>query len=192
MNEEDEYIQNKGLIFLAIKKMHLYWKTPDERQDIEDAGTDGLLQGIRTYSEDKGYKKSTYYYTCIKNEISKMLYLKTMQKRTADVVSLNKEISEEFELLELIPGETNLEAEALNKEKAKILNELVDSLPIEKDREVIRYRYGLKGYPVLNGEQIGKKWGVNKNAIYHRERRALVQLWLRIRGNERNSKLFEE
>lgn len=192
MNEEEEYIQNKGLIFLAIKKMHLYWKTPDERQDIEDAGIDGLLKGIRTYNENKGYKKSTYYYTCIKNEISKMIYLKNMQKRTADVVSLNKEVNEKIEILELIPGETNLEAEALNKEKAKVLNELVDSLPIEKDREVIRYRYGLKGYPVLNGEQIGKKWGVNKNAIYHRERRALVQLWLRIQGNERNSKLFEE
>lgn len=192
MNEEEEYLNNKGLINLAIKKMHLYWKTPDDRQEIEDAGVDGLLKGIRTYEEDRGYKKSTYYYTCIRNEICRMLYLKSMQKRTADVVSLNKEISEEFELLEIIPGETNLEAEALNKEKAKILNELVDSLPIEKDREVIRYRYGLKGYPVLNGEQIGKKWGVNRNAIYHRERRALVQLWLRIRGNERNSKLFEE
>lgn len=192
MNEEEEYIQNKGLIFLAIKKMHLYWKTPDERQEIEDAGVDGLLKGIRTYEEDRGYKKSTYYYTCIRNEICRMLYLKTMQKRTADVISLNKEVNEEIEILELIPGETNLEAEALNKEKAKVLNELVDSLPIEKDREVIRYKYGLKGYPVLNGEQIAKKWGVNKNAIYHRERRALVQLWLRIRGNERNSKLFEE
>lgn len=192
MNEEDEYIQNKGLIFLAIKKMHLYWKTEDEHQEIIDAGTDGLLQAIRTYSEDKGYKKSTYYYTCIKNEICKMLTLKTMQKRTANVVSLNKEITDEFELLELIPSDLNIEANMLDNELSQKLNELVDNLPNEKDREVIRYRYGLKNYPVLNGEQLGKLWGVNKNAIYHRERRALVQLWLRIRGNEKNSKLFEE
>lgn len=192
MNESEEYLENKGLIFLAIEKLHIYWRTEDEHQEYIDAGTDGLINAIRTYDESKGYKKSTYYYICIKNEMCKIIQLKKMKKRTADLVSLNTTINDEIELLELIPDKLNIEADLLDNEKSKILNNLVDNLPIEKDREVIRYTFGLKGYPELNGEQLAKKWGVNKNAIYKRERRALVQLWLRIRGNERYSKLFEE
>lgn len=192
MDEEKEYLNNKGLIYAVIKQSGFYWKTNEQYQDIIDAGTDGLLYGIRTYKDEKGVRKSTYYCVCIKNEICKMLYLKDMKKRKGETVSLNIIINEDAELLDFIPDSTNLEKGILEKEVASKLLDLVNNLPIEKDREVIKELYGLEGRNETNGEQLAKKWGVNKNAIYKRKRRALIQLWLRIRQNDEREELFED
>lgn len=192
MDEEKEYKDNIGLIYTVIKNNGFYWRTSDEYQDLLDAGTDGLLNAIRSYNECEKAKKSTYYCVCIKNEICKMLYLKDMKKRKGETVSLNTIINEDAELLDFIPDSTNLEKEILEKEVASKLLDLVNKLPIEKDREVIKELYGLEGRNETNGEQLAKKWGVNKNAIYKRQRRALIQLWLRIRQNDEREKLFED
>lgn len=192
MDEEKEYLNNKGLIYAVIKQSGFYWKTNDQYQDIIDAGTDGLLYGIRTYNDEKGVRKSTYYGVCIKNEICKMLYLKDMKKRKGETVSLNTIINEDAELLDFIPDNTNLEKEIIDKEVSKHLLDLVNKLPNEKDREVIKNIYGLDGYKEINGNRLADKWGVSKNAIYKRQRRALIQLWLRIRQNDEREELFED
>lgn len=192
MDEEKEYVDNIGLIYTVIKNNGFYWRTSDEYQDLLDAGTDGLLNAIRTYNEEEKTKKSTYYCVCIKNEICKMLYLKECKKRKGETVSLNTIINEDAELLDFIPDNTNIEKDILEKELASKLLELVNKLPIEKDREAIKELYGLEGRNETNGEQLAKKWGVNKNAIYRRQRRALIQLWLRIRQNDEREKLFED
>ena len=82
MEENSLIEEHKGLIYLAIKENHIYWKTEDEYQDYIDAGYDGLLQGIRTYDTTKGIKPSTYYYTCIKNEMIKVITLKNRKKNS--------------------------------------------------------------------------------------------------------------
>lgn len=192
MNEEEEFLENKGLIGLAIKKLHIHWKTQDEFQDYEDAGIDGLLSGIRTYEKEKGYKKSTYYYSCIKNEICKSMYLKSCKKRKGDVVSLNTVINEGIELGELIPSEDNIEEKTIKKARKKELLRLVNNLPIEKDKLIIKNLFGLDGYKEISAEKLAKKLGISKTAIYDKKRRALVQLWLMIRKNEERDELFQE
>ena len=49
MDENEKYLQYKALINLAIKNLHIYWKTEDEFREYDDAGVDGIIKGIRTY-----------------------------------------------------------------------------------------------------------------------------------------------
>ena len=88
-NENDLIEKHKALIFMAIKKEHLHWKTQDEYQDFIDAGYDGLLNGIRTFNPDKGFKESSYFYVCIRHEMIKVIVRKNNEKNSVKVSSLN-------------------------------------------------------------------------------------------------------
>ena len=187
MNENDKYLQYKGLIFLAIKKKHVYYKTEDEFQEYIDAGTDGLIKGIRTFDKTKNVKESTYVYKCIETEIKKRIYLNTMQKRKGETVSLNQLIgnNNDFEeLIDFIPSEVDIEKEVEDKLVGERLVEIIETLPIEKDIEVIKYCYGLDNHKQMNCSQIARLWGVNKNAIISRKNRALGLLWKKVKEDE--------
>lgn len=190
VNEEQEYLNNVGLIHLAMKNLHIYWKTEDEHQEYIDAGTDGLLRGIRTYDSSKNIKKSTYYYACISLGIKQVIFSKQYLKRKGQVVSLNQTI-EEGELIDYIVSNTNVEDEVLEKERKELVLEAVNKLPIEKDKELIKYTYGLDGYPLINGIQLAKMWGLNKNAIYQRRDRAYNKLWRIIKNDEKYEVLWK-
>ena len=103
MMENDLILKHKGLIYLAIKKEHLHWKTQDEYQNFVDAGYDGLLNGIRTFNPDKGFKESSYYYACIRNEMIKVIVRKNNEKNSVKVSSLNTLVENDIEIIELIP-----------------------------------------------------------------------------------------
>ena len=176
-NEEKEYLENRGLIGIAFKQMHLYFRTQDDYQDYTDAGTDGLLRGIRTFDENKGVKKSTYYYTCIRNEIHTKIVEKNRLKNQRHV-SLNQ-IANDLdgtELIEVIPSEENIEEEIIEKGYVEYIAKQVESIKIKKDREVIKYYYGLNGYPRKNCVEIAKLLGVSSQSINVRKIRALNEL----------------
>lgn len=178
MSEEELIVKHKGLIFLAIKEMRLYWKTQDEYQDFVDAGYDGLLNGIRSYNKDKGIKPSTYYFTCIKHEIGKTIQRKTRKRCTGKVISLNLQINEvDDELIDIIASDVDIQKEVEDKLLAERIVEIVEELPIEKDIEVIKHNFGLDGYKQVSCSELARMWGVNKNSIIFRKNRALRQLW---------------
>lgn len=182
MDEEQEVKDQTPLIYIALKNEKLYWKNEDEKQEFVDAGYDGLIKGIRSYDITKGIKKSTYYYRCIKYEMFHVIAKKQRKKRTAKVVSLNYEINDE-ELQDFIPSATNLEEDIIQKEKNEQLLDLVNTLPIAKDRYVIKMMFGLDGFEQLSASEIARRWGVNKNAIIQRKNRALRILNYKIRNS---------
>ena len=186
MEENNLIIENKGLIYLAIKEEHLYWKTQDEYQDFIDAGYDGLLNGIRTYNKDLGIKPSTYYYSCIKHEMIKVIQRKELRKNSIKTVSLNKTVGQDEieELIDLIPDEVDLEQELQKQEQNERLHYLVDHLPKPKDRLVIKMIFGLDGWEQMSASEIARRWGVNKNTIIQRKNRALRKLWFKMQKED--------
>ena len=180
-NEEEIIKKQTPLIYLAIKKEHLYWKTEDEFQDFVDAGYDGLLKGIRNYDDTKGVKASTFYYTCIRHEMHKVIYKKNLKKNSMKTISLNTMITGQDEIGDLIPSDYDLESTIVQRIESERLIDLVDHLPIPRDRYVIKYLFGLDGYKEMSATKLAERWGVNKNAIIHRKNRALRQLWIRIK-----------
>ena len=183
MDENELVKRYEGFIFMAIKRLHVYWNTEEEHQEYIDSGYDGLITGIRRYDETKGFQPSTFIYKCIETEIKKRIYLNTMKKRTMRVVSLNTLLKDE-ELLDLIPDETNIEDEVLNKIRDKEIVDLVNSLPKEKDKKVIKMLYGIDGEKQLNLGETAKVMGVNRNAITSRRNKVLKTLLERIKRDD--------
>ena len=173
---DDELVKRyEGYIHLAIKRLHIYWRTEEEHQEYIDSGYDGLINGIRGYDPTKGFKPSTYIYKCIETELKKRIYLNTMQKRTTKVISLNIE-AEDIELIELIPDTKDIEKEVMDKIRNEKLNKLVNTILTGKDRYVIKMLYGLDGWEQIGVCEIARRWGVSKSAITFRKNKALKKL----------------
>ncbi len=68
---------------------HIAKKYANNSQDLEEfisIGTIGLIKGVNSFKEDKGYKLSTYAAKCIENEI--LMNLRSSKKNQQEI-SLN-------------------------------------------------------------------------------------------------------
>ena len=131
---EQQVNEHKNLIYFVLKNYNL---TIDEFYDL---GLIGLIKGIKSYDESKGYSKSTYLVACIKNELN--MYFR---KKRPQTVSLNKVYNEEGqdELIETV-RDTSLTPDQIieNRELTKILYECVELLP-DKYKQIVVNHYGL-------------------------------------------------
>ncbi len=185
MDEEKLYLEHKPLIYMAMKRKHLFYETEDEFQEYYDAGLDGLLRGIRTFDENKGYKISTYLYKCILNELSHKLTIKNMKKRKNEYgrdISLNRLVDfnddESGEFGDFIPDpNVDIEKELEdNLEKERLIYS-VNKLQNEKDKLVIKMYYGIDGYEERKSyERVAEELGVSRECINQRLHRALKRL----------------
>ena len=173
---------------MAIKQKHLHWNTDDEFQEFFDAGEEGLLKGIRTYRQEKGYKISTYLFTCISNEIFKLIEKNNSEKRRniyGKDISLNQKIGEgnlaDKEYIDLIQSDINIEKEYEQKIIYKKMLDEVKHLSNKKDADVIIKYYGLCGQHSRTLRQLAKENGRSVNAISTRKQRALQRLRERMR-----------
>lgn len=190
-NEEEVFKENKPLIYKVIEDMHLHWKNQDEFQEYEDAGVDGLLNGIRTFDNTKGIKSSTYFYTCIKNEICKFLVYKNRVSNTANLntTSLNRVLIEE-ELIEIIPSEVNVEEEVLKNQIKEDLLELVESLK-PNEAYIIKNYYGLDHCIPKTDKELAQDMGLKQSTLAERKRKCLNKLWRKIRNYDRYDYLYK-
>ena len=89
---EELFKENEKLISFTIRK---YFDSADiDKQELTDAGVDGLLQAILTFNENQNVKFSSYAIPCIKNNILKCFYRKGLIKNQMEkhTVSLNEPI----------------------------------------------------------------------------------------------------
>lgn len=144
--QETMLLDNINLIKYCIKKMNLKAYTNDEYQNYFDDGLIGLINGIKTYSQDKS-QLSTYLYTCIKNNICRGIYLSTMDKRKSNynTISLDKAFDDTTEntYLEFIADEkVNIEEEVSKKIEIERLLECLEKLK-RRDREWLKLYFGI-------------------------------------------------
>lgn len=190
---EELILNNTRLIYLAIKQLNLKWDTEDEFQDYYDAGLEGLIKGAKNFDKSKNIKESTFLTSCIKNEIKKFIYFKTMPKRFN---SNGKDLSLDYELgnnkegnnyLDLLPDPNiNIEEQLEKKLESERLLSAVDQLKNEKDRLVVKMYFGLDGCKEMNSSEIAKKMSVTRSAINARKHRALRALKKYLEKNDRD------
>lgn len=163
MNEEKLILDNIKLIYMVLKKMHLY-KYADEYFDI---GMIGLVSAAKTFDKSKGYKPSTYLANCIANEILNYLRLQNTKKRNNGI----KDISiytlvgkDEKYLLEVIPSNENIEEDAVKKEQLEFMYKEIFKLS-ERNKFIICSVYGLLGYKELTQIEIAKELGISRSLV---------------------------
>lgn len=168
---------NVNLIYHVLKRLNLY----DQKDDYFDIGMIGMIKGINTYKDNKGYKISTYLSMCIKNEILKELRKANAYKRLADknTVSLNKDIhnhgEDECMLIDLIKSDIDIENDLIKKELInKLYNELYQLK--ERDRFIIFKRFGLDDDRIMTQKEIATVLNIKQATISRIERRIIKEL----------------
>ena len=165
---------NLRLVAHIVKK---YQNVTQDQDDLISIGTIGLIKAVGTFDHTKGARLATYASRCIENEI--LMFLRANKKRAQDV-SLSEPIDTDkdghpLSLLDVIADDDTLAEDLelkVNSEKLrKYLYEVLD----DREREVIEWRYGLKGDGMAQRE-VAKMLGISRSYVSRIEKKALEKL----------------
>lgn len=181
MNEGDEDARNiliehnLRLVAHIVKK----YQATGENDDLISIGTIGLIKGISSYNTTKKTRLATYVARCIENEILMSI---RKDKKYANQVSLNEPIGfdsdgNEVSLMDVLQSDSEDICEKIDRENMilKLYNSIKTSLN-DRDREIIRLRYGLCGANPLPQREVAKKLGISRSYVSRIEKKALIKL----------------
>lgn len=167
---------NLRLVAHIAKKYSL---SAHDNEDLISLGTIGLIKGINSFDSSKGTRLATYAARCIENEI---LMLMRSSKKSRNDISLNDPIGTDKEgnrihLIDVIgTDEDDVLKEIETKSQTKRLYSSIDRLLDEREREIIRLRYGLSDGCEKTQREIAKKLGISRSYVSRIEKKAISKL----------------
>ena len=186
LQEKEEEKRNEAKNILIERNLRLvahiakkYQGTEVEMEDLISIGTVGLIKAIMSYDKDKKSKLGTYAARCIENEI--LMYFRTRKKQSREVsiyepIGTDKE-GNEISLLDIIETEQIDTAEQLQiLQDVKAVQEYIDTVLEEREKEIILMRFGLRGQKELTQREIGEKLDISRSYISRIEKKALQKL----------------
>ncbi len=166
---------NLRLVAHIVKKFHDDTNLGD---DLISIGTIGLIKGIDTYSRNKNVKLTTYCARCIQNEI--LMYYRSNNKYSKNI-SLSEGIGfdkagNEITILDVLKSEkVDFALDLYEKENIKLLSTYFHVLS-KREKEILKYRYGLGNEEELTQKEIAKKLHISRSYVSRIEKRALTKL----------------
>ncbi len=165
---------NLRLVAHIVKK---YANSTADQDDLISIGTIGLIKAVDTFDHTKGARLATYASRCIENEILMMF---RANKKTLQDVSLSDPIDTDkdghpLSLLDVIADEDTLAEDLELKVNSEQLHRYLYDVLDEREREVIVWRYGLRG-DGLPQREVAKRLGISRSYISRIEKRALEKL----------------
>lgn len=166
---------------------HMAKKYASNFQDNEEyisIGTLGLIKAINSFSEDRGFKLSTYASRCIENEI--LMYLRNNKKAQGDtsinnIIGIDKD-GNEMELIEIMEDITIDPIDKIyNKIITKQALEYIDNQLSDRDRRVIYMRYGIGGEEEKTQQQIADILKISRSYVSRIETKVQNKLKKHIR-----------
>lgn len=168
--------RNLRLVAHIMKK---YQFLEEDMEDLISIGTIGLIKAIISYNPEKNSRLGTYAARCIENEILMMLRGK---KKTAKEVSLYEPIGTDREgnkirLYDIIETTDN-DAHTLvaRKDDIKTLYQKLESVLSDRERLVLRMRYGLYGEEEYTQREIASQLGISRSYVSRIEKSAIEKL----------------
>lgn len=169
--------RNLRLVAHIVKKYSQ--NTTFETEDLISIGTIGLIKAIDSFDDNKKIRLATYAARCIHNEI---LMLIRSNKHRAPEISLQNPIGTDSEgntisLLNIIGSDDNDIAEQidLNSRTAKLRSAMEICLT-EREKEILKYRFGLDGADELAQRQIAEKLNISRSYVSRIEKKATDKL----------------
>ena len=149
-----------------------------DQEELISVGTMGLIKAVRSYNGDKKIKLATYASRCIENEI--LMYLRKMLK-TRNELSLDEPLNVDWEGNKLLlsdvlgtdGGEVYKEMES--EVELQLVRELYSGLN-ERDREIVKMRYGLFGETERTQKEIADMMNISQSYISRLEKRIIAKL----------------
>ncbi len=166
---------NLRLVAHIIKK---YYTQADDADDLISIGTIGLIKGINTYRPEKGVRLATYASRCCENEI--LMHFRAQRKSAGDV-SLSESIDVDgdgntLSLMDIISQEDDMAERIGDCETCMRLREYVDSVLTEREAEIVKLRYGLRGDRPLTQRETASRCGISRSYVSRIEKKALEKL----------------
>lgn len=163
---------NLRLVAHIVKK---YGQT-EEADDLISVGSLGLIKALNSYKPSHGTQFSTYAARCIENEI---LMLIRANKKHKNTVSIEDVLGADDEENEITIGDLNFDEEqdvskvAENKYVAEKLDILLKKYLSKREYEIMCYRYGLNGNPILPQREVALKLNISRSYISRLEKKSL-------------------
>lgn len=168
--------RNLRLVAHIVKK---YQYVDEETEDMISIGTIGLIKAFTTFDADKGSRLATYAARCIENELLMMFRTKKKSNRDVSIqepIGTDKE-GDEISLIDVIesPPEDIVDKMELASDIEK-LYDYVEHHLTEREREIIKLRYGLFQGEESTQREIGAKLGISRSYVSRIEKKALWKL----------------
>lgn len=168
--------RNLRLVAHVIKK---YQNLNEDPEDLISIGTIGLIKAITTFNPHRNNRLAAYASKCIHNEILMMLRNK---KKTARDVSLYQSIGTDREGNEIClydimeADEEDVHEKLILKENIQKLYEKLESSLSQRERMVLKMRYGLYGEEEYTQREISRLLGISRSYVSRIEKGAIEKL----------------
>lgn len=168
--------RNLRLVAHIVKK---YQPPPEEMEDLLSIGTIGLMKAVVTFDPDKSARLASYAARCIENEV--LMYLRG-KKKSSKEVSLYEPIGtdregNEIQLFDVIEmNEKDVYRRLERKEDVIRLYQQVESVLSQRERMVLKLRYGLYNEEEYTQREIAAMLGISRSYVSRIEKSAIEKL----------------
>ena len=168
--------RNLRLVAHIVKK---YQQPPEEMEDLLSIGTIGLMKAVVTFDPDKSARLASYAARCIENEV--LMYLRG-KKKSSKEVSLYEPIGtdregNEIQLFDVIEmNEEEVYRRLERKEDVIRLYQQVESVLSQRERMVLKLRYGLYNEEEYTQREIAAMLGISRSYVSRIEKSAIEKL----------------
>ncbi len=166
---------NLRLVSHIIKKYYSSYEYPDELLSI---GSLGLIKAVDSFKSEFGTRFATYGAKCIQNEI--LMFFRSKKNRGVEI-SINDQIDVDKEgnpltYLDIISSQESVENDLDMKVHIEKLRELVDTVLLPREKDIIVLRYGLKGYQPRTQKEVARYLGISRSYVSRIEKKALEKM----------------
>lgn len=169
--------RNLRLVAHIVKKYSQ--NTAFETEDLISIGTIGLIKAIDSFDDKKKIRLATYAARCIHNEI---LMLIRANKHKPQEMSLQNPIGTDSEgnsisLLNIIGSDDDDITEQIDlKSRSDKLHRAMNICLTDREREILKYRFGLDGADELAQRHIAQRLGISRSYVSRIEKKATDKL----------------
>lgn len=147
-------------------------------EDLISVGTIGLIKAVNTFNPDKKIKLATYASRCIENEI--LMYLRRNSKVKAEV-SFYEPLNIDWDgnellLSDILGTENDTVYNLIEDEVDKQLLFLALKNLNEREKEIVKLRFGLSGNTEKTQKEVADMLGISQSYISRLEKKIINRL----------------
>ncbi len=166
---------NLRLVSHIIRKYYSSYENPDELLSV---GSLGLIKAVDSFKPAFGTRFATYGAKCVQNEI--LMYFRSKKKRGIEI-SINDQIDVDKDgnpltYLDIISQAETIENDLDMKLHIEKIRELVNTVLLPREQEIIILRYGLCGYQPRTQREVARYLGISRSYVSRIEKRALEKM----------------
>ena len=166
---------NLRLVAHIIKK---YYSQSTDQDDLISIGTIGLIKGVSTYRPDRNVRLATYASRCIENEV--LMHFRSLRKSAGDL-SLSDALDTDgdgnsLSLIDILAQDDDMLENLSAAEMRKNVRAYVEKVLDDREREIIRLRYGLSGETPLPQREVAQRCRISRSYVSRIEKKALEKL----------------